>query len=177
MGQELQRQVLLIDACPSRPEISELLACKDRSGWTDLLLDSDQPLQSLALPTSSEYVSFLPAGRGSDGPASPEGLQSRLTTAQQDYDFVILFGGSVLGESAHLALLPHVGCVLLMIEENETLATDLKAAQQALALCKARNVRLVLASALADRPRMRNGRSTRQELARSVSAFVPSKNP
>ena len=60
------------------------------------------------------------------------------------YDFVLLSGGSVLDDSMALALAPHVGGVLLLVVENKTTVEGLDAAQDALSLCKARKVGLVL---------------------------------
>jgi shikimate kinase len=73
-------------------------------------------------------------------------LQNRLAEAQRQFDFVLLSGGSVLEDPAGLALLPNAGSVLLLVLENETRVEDLEAAERALALCKARNVRIVLTS-------------------------------
>ena len=146
LGEELRHPVLLVDACPSRPEISGLLSCSDLPGWTNLLQEPERDWQSTVLPTSSECVRFLPAGTARNNPPAPDETQRRLKAAEQQYDFVLLFGGAVLDDLTGLALVPHVACVLLLVSEDETLTEDLRAAQEALALCKARNVRLVLTS-------------------------------
>jgi hypothetical protein len=146
LGEELRKPVLLIDACPTRPEITETLGCNNAPGWADLLRDPKQNLKDFVLPTSSEHTGFLPAGYIRHGVSSPEALQNRLAEAQRQFDFVLLSGGSVLEDPAGLALLPNAGSVLLLVLENETRVEDLEAAERALALCKARNVRIVLTS-------------------------------
>jgi hypothetical protein len=142
LERELGKSVLLVDACPARPEISTILGCADLPGWSDLLQDPAQRLNRLVLPTSAEHLRFLPAGR--PGPAVPPDVQPHLKAAGEQHDFVLIFGGSVLNDASVLGLLPYVGCVLLLVTENETRIEDLKEAQEALALCKARNVRIVL---------------------------------
>jgi hypothetical protein len=146
LGQDLQRPVLLIDAASKKSNVTQMLTREDVPGWSDLLHDMSQPLKSLVIPTSSEHVWFLPSGRTGRLTSTPEDLQKRLTEAQQQYDFVLFSGGSVLQDMDALALLPYAGIVLLLVLENETRTEDLRAAEKALALCKARNVRLVLAS-------------------------------
>ena len=172
LGQELGRPVLLIDACPPRPEISQALACAQLPGWSELLHNPNLDLHSLTLPTSSEHVRFLPAGTHAYAPPAPEDIQARLKTAQKSYDFVVLFGGSVLDDLTSLALPAHVGCVLLLVAENETLTADLEAAEGALALRGAHNVRLVLTTPLRGNPGLLM-REDRPE-ARAAVAGMPS---
>lgn len=146
MGEALRRPVLLIDVCPRAPEASRILDCSANRGFADLLSDPKLPLDELALPTTREHVSFLPAGSnvGASAPASPEEMSAVLKAAESRYDFVLLSGGSVLSDSMALALAPHAGCVLLLVTENETPVEDLDAAQDSLSFCKARKVGLVL---------------------------------
>jgi Mrp family chromosome partitioning ATPase len=177
LGQELSRPVLLIDACPARPEISGMLACAELPGWADLLQDSNLDLNSVILPTSSEHVGFLPAGNHKHVPPSAEDVQARLKTAQERYDFLVLFGGSVLDDFTGLALLPHVGSVLLLVTDNETRTEHLEAAQAALAQCKARNVRLVLTSPARGKLRLPRERSIEEQTRpAAVSGWVSEKS-
>jgi hypothetical protein len=117
-------------------------------GWTDLLQNPVQKLESVVLPTNSENLWFLPAGSGATASPTPDEVQARLKAAQEQYDFVLVVGGPVLEDASGLELLPYVGCVLLLVRENETRTNDLRDAQEALALCKASNVRIVLTSPL-----------------------------
>lgn len=146
LGEQLQRPVLLIDVCPRAPEASRILDCSANRGLADILSNPKLPLDELVLPTTREHVFFLPAGTNVNdcARASPEDMSALLKAAETRYDFVLLSGGSVLNDPMALALAPFVGCVLLLVTENETPVGDLDAAQDALSFCKARKVGLVL---------------------------------
>jgi MinD-like ATPase involved in chromosome partitioning or flagellar assembly len=139
------RPVLLMDACPENPETSRILQSNGSRGFTDFLTDPKLRLDELVLPTTCENVSFLPAGAifNRSGAAPPQSVKTVLNTVEAKYDYVLLSGGSVLHDPTTLALAPHVGCVLLLVIENQTLMEDLDAAQDVLALCNARKVGLV----------------------------------
>jgi Mrp family chromosome partitioning ATPase len=149
LAEELHRPVLIIDCSPGDPELSRILDCKPRKGFADLLSDPNLILDDFVLPTTHENVLFLPAGP-SHAPflAFSGKLGARLQEAEGRFDFVVLSGGAVLGDSTALALTPLVGCVLLLVTENQTLTEDLDAAQEALSFCKARRVGLVLSQML-----------------------------
>jgi tyrosine-protein kinase Etk/Wzc len=146
LADELKRPVLLVDASLKSAEATRVLGCTGERGLTDFLAETSLSIAELALQTTHPQVSFLPAGtRATSGsPALPEQLTALFEAIFQDYDFLILSGGSVLNESMALALAPHVGCVLLLAIENETTVDDLDAAQHALDFCRARKVGLVL---------------------------------
>lgn len=146
LTEELLRPVLLIDACPKQPAVSHLLGCAGAPGLSDYLAAGPKmPLADLVLPTTYAYVAFLPAGTPTtlSKPAPPDEIAGLLRAIQQQYDFVLLCGGSLLNNSFALAVAPYVGCVLLLAVENETLVGDLDSAQDALAFCKARKVGIV----------------------------------
>jgi Mrp family chromosome partitioning ATPase len=144
MGQELNLKTLLIDACSSNPQLSESLSCSNMSGWADLLNAPSMEMERLILTSSSQNVNFLPAGDSGNVLPPSEELLARLNAAREQYDFVILFGGSIDRDFKTLALLPYTGATLLLIEENETSADDLAAARETLASFNAQNVRMVL---------------------------------
>lgn len=146
LAHELGNSVLLVDACPSRPELSHLLGATDCAGWANLLTGYSDSLDEVVLPTSSEGLSFLPAGRGAGVAPSAAASEAVAQAVHERYDFVLISGGSVLDEGSGLGLMPHVGCVLLLVAEDETTVDELKAAQHALKLCKAQDVRIVLTS-------------------------------
>lgn len=150
MADELRRPILLIDACPRDPEVSRILDCMGSRGFADILSDPGLRPDDFVLPTTHENVSFLPAGAevASHRPAQPHDMSALLKAAEGRNDFVILSGGSVLNDSLSLALAPYVGCVMLLVIENETKVEDLDAARDALFFCKARQVGLVLTTAL-----------------------------
>lgn len=150
MAQELQKPVLLVDADGRAGTLSSVLGCADAQGFSELLLQAGMPLQDLVRATSNEHVSFLPAGQvGRSARQRPnvEAVGAALDAAS-GYDFVILSGGSVLNDSLALGIAPHVGCVLMVPVEHETLAEDLDVAQRSLRFCKARKIGLLLATAV-----------------------------
>lgn len=149
LAEELGLRVLLIDASGHDRELSRALDCEQQSGWSDLLSQASQDPAPMVLPTSHPAVHFLPAGTV---PAAAMGrhqdaIPSLLTRALEGHDFLVLSGGSVLHDTAALAATPHVGTVLLMPVENETLVADLDAAQKALRFCKARHIGVVMVGA------------------------------
>ena len=145
LAEQVCRPVLLIDVCPENPETSRILQGNGSRGFSDFLADSKLRLDELVLPTTCENVSFLPAGAAFDrsGTASPESVRAVLNAVETKFDYVLLSGGSVLHDPTTLALAPHVGCVLLLVIENQTRMEDLDAAQDVLALCNTPKVGLV----------------------------------
>ena len=154
MAEELGLRVLLVDASGQDRELSRSLGCEHQRGYTDLVAEPGQDPLLLCVPTSHTGVHFLPAGTL---PAVTMGrhqdaIPKLLAQLQTGFDFVVLCGGSVLHDTAALAATPHVGTVLLMPVENETLVADLDAAQKALRFCKARHIGVVMVSAAFPQP-------------------------
>jgi Mrp family chromosome partitioning ATPase len=149
LADELRRPVLLVDACPRRPEASRILDCSAARGFADFLSEPETSLDQLVLPTSNALVSFMPAGINlpSATPASSGAVAALLRAALPRFDFVLFCGGAVLTDSISLALVPSVGCVLLLAVEDDTRLEDLEAAQETLGFCRARKVGVVLTKA------------------------------
>lgn len=143
LGQELRRPILFVDACINKPDVSQLLNCTAERGFSELISNPTLPLEDLVLPSTCEHVSFLPAGATAYPIKPPDELPAILGRAENQYDFILLAGGSVLGDSLALALAPHVGCVLLLVIENETMTESLEAAQEVLAFCNPRKIGMV----------------------------------
>jgi len=146
LADELRQPILLVDVSPKDPAASRLLECAARPGFADFLSNPELRLDDMVLPTNRENVSFLSAGSSMAAfhTTPPDRLCSLLAEVESCYDFVLLSGGALLNNSASLALAPHVGCVLLLVVENQTSMEDLDAAQDDLSFCKARQVGLVL---------------------------------
>jgi Mrp family chromosome partitioning ATPase len=146
LAEELRRPVLLIDASPRDRRVSRMLDCAASRGFCDLLSDP-AILDEVLLPTSCENVYFLPAGTAFNvAEEVPDEFDAILKALESRYEFVLLSGGSVLNDSVALSLAPHVGRVLLLVVDNETMREDMEAANDILLHCKARNVGLVLTS-------------------------------
>jgi len=146
LAEETRKPVLLIDANPSSYAASQLMNSTSPTGFSELLANPTTGLERATFPTSRENLSFLPAGSPSPTAVEAVTIQNVLGQASQKYGFVVLAGGGVLNDSLTRAIAPHVGCVLLVGVENETLIDDLDAAQNALIFGKARRIALVLSS-------------------------------
>ncbi len=146
LATELCKPVLLADASGDRAGLSSLLDYSSAPGFGELIRSPNGSLDELALPTSQEFLSFLPVGKEDGEPRqSPEdGANRLLRSAALRYDFTVVSGGSVLENPLGLNIVALVGCVLLLVIEDQTVREDLDAAQQALILSKARKVGLVL---------------------------------
>ncbi|MDX2149894.1 MAG: hypothetical protein SFV54_04110 [Bryobacteraceae bacterium] len=146
MAEQVGRRILLVDACPQDPKLSEHFEAGAAYGLSEYLSAPGAALDSYIAATTVANLSFLPAGTAAGSPVAPERIAQFLAEASARYDFVFLAGGSALNHPLSLAFAPHVGCVLLAVVEHQTSIDDLDAAQIALSHCKARRVRLVLAS-------------------------------
>lgn len=146
LAEELGVSVLLVDASGQDRELTRLLGCEQQPGYSDLLSQADQDPTPWLLPTSHKSVRFLPAGTVPTAAMGrhQDAIPVLLAQALRGHDFVVLSGGSVLHDTAALAATPHVGTVLLMPVENETLVADLDAAQKALRFCQARHIGVVM---------------------------------
>jgi tyrosine-protein kinase Etk/Wzc len=154
LAEELGRPVLLLDASTREAEVTRMLDCTSHVGFTDLLADGDLALDDLIVPTTERNVSFLPAGTGLGQPAQSaphDCISDLLERAASRFDFVVLYGGSVLDDATALALAPSVGCVLLMAIEKKTTLEEVEAAESALSAGGARKLGLVLTTPLRGR--------------------------
>lgn len=149
MAEQMLRPVLLVDVCQGNPDAGRVLHCVSGRGFTDLLGQPSLSLEELVFPTNQKNVHFLSVGSdlGSASKATPEGINALLKAAEERYEFVVLSAGSVLHDPLALAMVPFVGQVLLLVIENDTKIDDLDAAQDAIALCQARRVGLLLTTA------------------------------
>jgi hypothetical protein len=149
MGDFVRKPILLVDACPPGGNLSELTHCVADCGFADAILHPDRPLEEFVVPTGNECVSFLPAGPASfrTDRVPPEQFENFLDRARARYEFVLLAGSDVLHDSLSLVMAPSVGCVMLVLFENETKVDDLDAAQAALRICGTRKMGLVWSEA------------------------------
>jgi hypothetical protein len=147
LADELQTNVLLLDACPRYPVLTQKVGAPPlRLGFSNLLEADDLALNDLILPSNHPLVQVLPAGGSPKSlqPALPDRVESVIDSSMRTFDFVVIAAGSVLNDPLCLALAPFVGCVLLTIMETQTRKSDLCAAKTLLDSCKARKVALLL---------------------------------
>lgn len=144
MAEELRHPILLVDASEDGG-VSRVLGTPSEAGLTDFLADTRQQIETLALPTNHEQVSFLPLGTRAGTPVSPAPEHLReLLSAARCWDFIVISGGGILSSGLSMALAPDVGKILLLVTENRTQIGDIDAAQRTLSLCHAHDVSLVL---------------------------------
>lgn len=143
-AEQLHSPVILADSSRERT-LSNLLACDGKPGVDDLLATRQREVAEFLLQTTSENVSFLPAGRhaGEGTPAPADRIGFLVEAAREASDLFIISGGAILEDPLSLALAPHVGCVLLLAVENETRVEDLRDAEEALTRCRASRIALV----------------------------------
>jgi len=151
-AEHVNRPVLLVDATLGSVNIGGMLGSTSQPGLAEFLERPDQDVNTLICPTSHPLVSFLPSGAGdASHPPSGAGLSAMADTLSARFDFVVYCGGSVTRDPIALALVPLVGCVLLLAIENETRLKDLDLAQDMLSSCNARQIGIVLARSGGDR--------------------------
>lgn len=150
VAEEVQRPIVLVDAAPSTAALSKSLSCVSQRGFADWLAESGSAVEEFVLPTSHADLSFLAAGttQKSTLPPSPELIGPGVRALEERWDFVLLSGGAVLSDTSALAVAPHVGCVLLVVVEDETTMDELEAARKALQVCKVEKIGLVLTKKL-----------------------------
>jgi hypothetical protein len=144
LAEDTHQRILLVDACTRTPELTRHLGAQGRPGLVDLLSNRALPLAQLLLPTTQEHVLFLSAGTTSSNGRLPDRdqVQALLDASSASCDYVVIAGGPV-SDPLVLTLSSKVGCVLLLVIDNQTTVDDLHAAESALALCKPRKAGLV----------------------------------
>jgi hypothetical protein len=144
LAEHVQQPVILADT--SREGVlSTLLGCESMPGLREMLTNEREEMGDYLLPTSAHHVAFLPSGRrSSDGTlAASTRIAPLVAAARRQSDFIVFSGGAILDDSLSLAVAPHVGLVLLLAMENETLIEDLEEAKQTLERCHAPRLALV----------------------------------
>jgi len=145
-AEQLGEPVLLVDACPENPELSDMLGAKNSRGFGDLVAGEDSAgpeYASLLSPTTAANVMFLAAGISGHTPRLAD-ARAFLRDADKRFAMVIVSGGAALHDPGALALAPDVGCALIAVVEHRTKTADLNEAQQAISLARAPRIGLML---------------------------------
>lgn len=144
--------VVLVDADVPKPHITEQLGLKDDKGLLDALVDANQDVESLILPTDSPGLSVLPVGRST--PNAAELLTSarmlevlRTIAGPASGRVAVLDSSPVLLTSEAPALAELAGQIVMVVRAGHTSRQDVL---DALGLVNARaNVSLVLNQSVA----------------------------
>ena len=125
IARERDVSVLLIDADAPKPHISELFGVSQERGLLDALINEDETVEGLVLPTSIQGLSILPAGTRLDN-ATELLASNRLRTVlwdlcvHQPRRLVLLDSPPLLVAAEGRALVPSAGQIVLVVRAGQT---------------------------------------------------------
>ncbi|MBS1188654.1 MAG: protein tyrosine kinase [Rhodocyclaceae bacterium] len=143
---ELDRTVMLVDADVARPSVLQLLGLPAEPGLLDLLQDDSLSVANVLLKTNVEKLSILPSGtphpRATELLASDAMVRLLNDMAGRYKDRIIIFDSPpLLVTTESHVLASHMGQVVLVIEAERTLQSEVA---QALATIDACPVKLTI---------------------------------
>lgn len=143
---ELDCTVLLVDADVARPTVMSVLGLPSGPGLLDLVLDESQDLSGSLLRTNIEKLTLLPSGtahpRATELLASDAMIRLLHEMASRYPDRIIIFDSPpLLLATEARALASHMGQIVVVVQAEKTLQSDL---EQAIATIEACPVKLVL---------------------------------
>ena len=146
MAMELNHTVMLVDADVARPSIMRKLGLQPAPGLLDLLLDEEVGLADVLLRTNIENLTLLPTGL--PHPRATELLASdAMATLLEDMakrysDRIIIFDSPPLLITTEARVLAsHMGQVVIVVQAEKTLQSEV---QQALTTIEACPIRLMV---------------------------------
>jgi exopolysaccharide/PEP-CTERM locus tyrosine autokinase len=146
MATELDYTVMLVDADVARPSILNVLGLPSGPGLLDLVLDESKDLSSMLLRTNIEKLTILPSGtphaRATELLASDAMARLLDDMASRYSDRIIVFDSPpVLITTEARVLATHMGQIVLVVQAEKTLQSDVL---QAIATVDACPVKLML---------------------------------
>ncbi len=133
LAREHQQTVVLVDGDLRNPSIADYLGISVKQGLADYFLNN-VPLNEIILWPGIEKLTLVPGGQ-----AVPDSAELIGSPAMQDLvremknryqDRYILFDfPQLLGVADALAFIPHVDCVLMVVESGRTSQADILQAQ------------------------------------------------
>ena len=143
---ELDNTVMLVDADVARPSVLRILDLPKSPGLLDLLLDDKADLSAMLLKTNVEKLTILPSG--TPHPRATELLASDAMSAlvndlsKRYADRIIIFDSPpLLLTTESRVLASHMGQIVLVVQAEKTLQSDV---QHALATIEACPVKLLV---------------------------------
>jgi exopolysaccharide/PEP-CTERM locus tyrosine autokinase len=140
IANELDKQVLLIDADVARPSVSKALGLRSEPGLIDYLESRDITFSDIAIKTSQPGLQVIPAGKSHKH--STELLSSNkmaLLVDELSYrypDRIVIFDSPPLLAATQAEILAKfVGQVVLVIEAEKTLQNVVMESVEKLAAC------------------------------------------
>lgn len=143
---ELDYTVMLVDADVSRPSIMKVLGLPAGPGLLDLVLDDAKDLSSMLLRTNIDKLTLLPSGtphpRATELLASDAMIHLLDDVAKRYSDRIVIFDSPpLLLATESRALASHMGQIVLVVQAEKTLQSDVT---HALATIEACPVKLML---------------------------------
>jgi protein-tyrosine kinase len=137
---ELDHTVMLVDADVSRPSVMRSLGLTDGLGLLDLVLDSTQNVSSMLLRTNIEKLTLLPSGtahpRATELLASDAMAQLLKDMAMRYPDRIIIFDSPpLLAATEARVLASHMGQIVVVVQAEKTLRSDVQQALATIDLC------------------------------------------
>lgn len=125
MAREQDVSVLLVDGDVAKPHITEVFGVEGQPGLLDLLESENGSPESMIIPTSSERLSILPAGRPRSHAAEllfGSRMESILRdlTDRDDHRMILFDTPPILQSSESKVLLGFAGQVVLIIKAEST---------------------------------------------------------
>ncbi|MDO9194994.1 XrtA-associated tyrosine autokinase [Rhodoferax sp.] len=146
MATELDYTVMLVDADVARPSVMNVLGLPEGPGLLDLVVDESKDLSSMLLRTNINKLTILPSGtqhaRATELLASDAMIRLLDDMAKRYADRIIVFDSPpLLPTTESRVLATHMGQVVVVVQAEKTLQSDV---QQALATIESCPVKLML---------------------------------
>lgn len=146
MATELDYTVMLVDADVARPSVMNVLGLPEGPGLLDLVIDESKDLSSVLLKTNIDKLTILPSGtqhaRATELLASDAMIRLLDDMAKRYADRIIVFDSPpLLPTTESRVLASHMGQVVVVVQAEKTLQSDV---QQALATIESCPVKLML---------------------------------
>ncbi|HJW23700.1 MAG TPA: XrtA-associated tyrosine autokinase [Rhodocyclaceae bacterium] len=149
---ELDCTVMLVDADVARPSVLQLLGLSPERGLLDLLQDDTLDFADVLLRTNVEKLSILPSGtphpRATELLASDAMVKLINDIANKYRDRIIIFDSPpLLVTTESQALASHMGQIVVVVEAERTLQSEVMQALAAIESCPVKHVILNKAKA------------------------------
>lgn len=143
MANELDTTVLLVDADVTRPSIMETLGLTRSAGLMDLLRSGSTDLSGSLLRTNVDKLTLLPSGtphaRATEMLASEAMARLLQEMAVRYADRIIVFDSPPLLQATESRVLAtHMGQIVLVVQAEQTLQSDVQAALATIESCPVR---------------------------------------
>ncbi len=143
IAMELDHTVMLVDADVARPSVMKKLGLPPAPGLLDLLLDSSVNLSDVLLRTNIENLTLLPTGlphpRATELLASDAMVALLEDMASRYSDRIIIFDSPPLLLTTEARVLAsHMGQIVMVVQAEKTLQSEVKHALSTIEACPVR---------------------------------------